>query len=598
MSGNFCGWQDSFAVLSRVFSEVTAPITSLLKKDQPFKWTLECESARQFIIKKLTDSPVLRLYDPELHCELHTDASSIGLGGALFQKENGILQPVAYYSRRTTACEARYHSYDLETLAIVEAVEHFRVFLYGKHFTVFTDCNSVRATALKKNLHPRVARWWVKLQDYDFSIEYRPGHKMQHIDYLSRNPVNDDSNELKVLALKTININKIANKDTLREFQQSDTFCKQIFDNPDCDHNLTVEQDMIVTKTKPRKYFVPIAARLLTMTLYHDESSHIGWDKCIQKIREDLYWPKMGKCLKKYINHCRACTLGKSHTGPRRGFCQQGEKPDDILETWHIDHAGPLVKSNGCTQILVIIDAFSKLCRLQPIPKKTSECSIQALLPVFEELGRPRRIVADRAAAFTSTIFQNFMSEQQVELHHIATGVPRGNAQVERLMRTMFNLLRATLTHDTEIHWTIALPAIEDNLNVTVHSVTGYSPAVLHFGTNPRLAATRKFLGEPPNDSFVDPEEAIPIAQQRMKKIGDRQAQRFNETRRRATLFKPGDVVAIEDSQLAGGGKLRPRYKGPYTIQKVLPHQRYLLHKKGRRTTVAAHDQLRPWSSQ
>lgn len=85
------------------YSQLTAPITSLLKKNHPFKWTPECESARQLIIKKLTDSPVLRLYNPELPCELHTDASSIGLAAAFFQKENGILQPVAYYSRRTTA---------------------------------------------------------------------------------------------------------------------------------------------------------------------------------------------------------------------------------------------------------------------------------------------------------------------------------------------------------------------------------------------------------------------------------------------------------------------------------------------------------------
>jgi hypothetical protein len=38
------------------------------------------------------------------------------------------------------------------------------------------------------------------------------------------------------------------------------------------------------------------------------------------------------------------------------------------------------------------------------------------------------------------------MDEPNVQLHHIATGVPRGNGKVERVMRTVFNLLRATLT--------------------------------------------------------------------------------------------------------------------------------------------------------
>lgn len=91
---------------------------------------------------------MLRIYNPDLPCELHINASSISLGAALLQKETGIALPIAYYSRRTPECESSYHSYDIETLAIVEAVEHFRVYLCGVHFTVFTDFNPVRATAL------------------------------------------------------------------------------------------------------------------------------------------------------------------------------------------------------------------------------------------------------------------------------------------------------------------------------------------------------------------------------------------------------------------------------------------------------------------
>lgn len=382
------------------FSELASPISALLRKNSVFEWTSECENARQLIISKLTDSPVLRIYNPDLNCELHTDASAIGLEAALLQNENGVVHPVAYFSRRTTDYEARYHSYDLETLAIVEAVEHFRVYLYGVHFTIYTDCNAVRATAVKKDLHPRVARWWVKLQDYDFAIEYRPANKMAHVDYLSRNPIEGEQ-ILKVCALRTLNVNKITNLGTLREFQLHDPVCSEIYADPNNHPDYTVINNVIVTNTKTPKCIVSVAARLLVMRLYHDESSHIGWDKCISKMREDLFWPKMGQCLKKYIRNCTACVLGKSHTGRRAGMWQHSDKLDDILDTWHIDHAGPLVKSNGCTQILVVIDAFSKLCRLMPIPKKTSEDSISALASIFEELGAPKRIIADRAAAFT-----------------------------------------------------------------------------------------------------------------------------------------------------------------------------------------------------
>jgi len=594
----FMGLAGYFRRFIKGFSQLTAPITALLKKNCVFNWTPECESVRQSLLEKLTDSPVLRMYNPNLPCELHTDASSIGIGAVLFQKENGVCAPVAYYSRRTTDYESRYHSYDLETLAIVDAVEHFRAYLYGVHFTVYTDCNSVRATSLKKNLHPRVARWWVKLQDYDFSIEYRPGHKMGHVDYLSRNPLNDE-NDLKVCVLKSLNIKKINNPETLREFQNNDSFCCDLFSNPESDPNLKVINHMVVTRTEPPKCFVPIAARLLTMRLYHDESSHIGFDKCINKMREDLYWPKMGKCLKKYIKNCRSCVLGKSHTGRRSGFWQHGTKPDDILHTWHIDHAGPLVKSNGCTQILVIIDAFSKFCKFQPIPRKTSEDSIRALMPIFNEIGKPKRIIADRAAAFTSIVFRNFVSEQGIELHLITTGMPRGNGQVERVMRTLFNLLRATLTTEKENRWTTILPAIEKDLNSTKHAVTGFAPTILQLGTNPRLPATQKFLGDAPvPENFVDPDEAVIEARARLRDSAFNQSQKFDSSRYKSIPFNVSDYVVVEDSQLGGGGKLKPKYKGPYIISKVLPNERYALQAKGRKPTVAAHEQLRPWPQQ
>lgn len=194
-------------------------------------------------------------------------------------------------------------------------------------------------------------------------------------------------------------------------------------------------------------------------------------------------------------------------------------------------------------------------------------------------------------------MFRKFLREQDVQLHHIATGVPRGNGQVERLMRTVFNLLRATLTDEKESKWTSAIAAIEDNINATIHSVTGYAPAVLHFGINPRLTATKEFFGDLATDNYIDPDKAIANARVRMRENANRQAQRFNATRYATHLFTIGDVVAIEDSQLAGGGKLKPKFRGPFTIRAILPNDRYQLHRKGQRSTVAAHDQLRPWPS-
>jgi len=60
------------------------------------------------------------------------------------------MAPIAYFSRATSDAEKNYHSYELETLAIVKAVERFHVYLQGINFKIITDCNSL-VLAMKKN---------------------------------------------------------------------------------------------------------------------------------------------------------------------------------------------------------------------------------------------------------------------------------------------------------------------------------------------------------------------------------------------------------------------------------------------------------------
>ena len=47
----------------------------------------------------------------------------------------------------------------------------------------------MRATAVKPDIQPRVTRWWVYMQHYDFDIVYRPRAQGAHVNYSSRNLV-------------------------------------------------------------------------------------------------------------------------------------------------------------------------------------------------------------------------------------------------------------------------------------------------------------------------------------------------------------------------------------------------------------------------
>lgn len=108
------------------YATKTASISQLTMKDINFVWGSEQDQTRQYLIKQLTSEPILAVFDPSLPTELHTDASSAGYGAVLMQLHSGgSKRVVAYYSKVKKGAESRYHSYELETLAVVRSLQHF-----------------------------------------------------------------------------------------------------------------------------------------------------------------------------------------------------------------------------------------------------------------------------------------------------------------------------------------------------------------------------------------------------------------------------------------------------------------------------------------
>ncbi|CAH2211450.1 jg9766, partial [Pararge aegeria aegeria] len=128
----FIGLASYFRKFIPNFSKVMKPLFSLTTGNGKLNWKPEHENIRQQIIAILSDKPVLMIFNPDYPIELHTDASADGYGAILFQKVDGVLRVVEYFSKRTTSPESRYHSYELETLAVVNAIKHFRHYLQGR----------------------------------------------------------------------------------------------------------------------------------------------------------------------------------------------------------------------------------------------------------------------------------------------------------------------------------------------------------------------------------------------------------------------------------------------------------------------------------
>lgn len=153
------------------------------------RWSPECQLAFDTLIDKLTTAPVLGFADPALPYILHTDASTNGLGAALYQEQEGRLRVIAYASRGLSSSESRYPAHKLEFLALKWSVtEKFHDYLYGASFTVVTDNNPLTYILTSAKLDATGHRWLAALSTFSFKIQYRAGKQNLDADALSRLP--------------------------------------------------------------------------------------------------------------------------------------------------------------------------------------------------------------------------------------------------------------------------------------------------------------------------------------------------------------------------------------------------------------------------
>lgn len=175
------------------FAAIASPLHALTRKDVEFSWSQECQEAFDGLKRALVTAPILAypLFDQPF--VLETDASGRGIGAILSQRlSNGQLHPVAFGSRALSSPEKNYCISELETLAVVWAIQHFHAYLYGHEVTVLTDHAAVRAILETPTPSGKHARWWLKVFASGVGkvhITYRPGSQNAKADALSRNPV-------------------------------------------------------------------------------------------------------------------------------------------------------------------------------------------------------------------------------------------------------------------------------------------------------------------------------------------------------------------------------------------------------------------------
>ena len=110
---------------------MVTPLTRMTKKEGgkyvPFLWGPEQQAAFDLLKKPFTSAPILCHFDYEWEIIVETDASDYISAGILSQyDDDGVLHPVAFYSKKHSPAECNYEIYEKELWAIVRAFEEWR----------------------------------------------------------------------------------------------------------------------------------------------------------------------------------------------------------------------------------------------------------------------------------------------------------------------------------------------------------------------------------------------------------------------------------------------------------------------------------------
>ena len=573
------------------YASYVAPLLGLLKKGNKWKWTSEMQIAFETLREKFANTIHLIQPDERLPYIIHTDASSKAIGAVLMQKDSeGNVSIVSTASRVLHSAETRYTTCEQELLAVVYALEKFRVYVYGNKIFVNTDNRALiflQKCAITSN---RVARWLITIQEYDIELQHIRGVENHLADILSRNPAGLEVDEIQDLTKpNTISVNKIElktdqavlkNLKNLADKQKNDPrlrITREKAENDPADNKHRIEEDVLFRRDRLGaiwKAMLPECLEAPIIQYVHTSLGHAGVDKCVWEINQSFHLKNVGRKVRRLIASCDICQRVK-HPNRSLDIQERSHVPDKPGELCSIDLYGPLPTGRGGVRyILVCFEVFSKYVKLYPLKAATTKSCLNKLVNhYFLEVVKPKVILSDNGTQFQSPLWKGTMQKHDVKVRYSAIRHPQSNPS-ERCMREISKFCRI-YCHSNHRKWAELIPHIENWLNNTVASATLYTPVELLFGAE-RNNLFRKCLPNLPKGEAKHEEiqEKIAKAYERMKQ---RAHDRKNKRKHGNATWKPRihEKVLLRtqpssDAIARVTGKFIRPYEGPYMISKVI----------------------------
>lgn len=563
------------------------PLQELLQGDAKFYWDETKERSFQALKEALTSAPVLALYDENAETELHTDASGYGIGAVLVQIQEGAEKVIAYASRVLSKSEVNYSTTEKECLAVIWAINKFRPYLFGKPFTVVTDHHSLCWLTSLKDPSGRLARWALRLQEYDVTVVFKNGRKHKDADSLSRNPLIEHNSMNGISALTELG-------DVAAEQREDSELLRTIEalekGEPTKGEFQLIDGTLYKSNYDPLgpKWLLVVPAHLQPAILkyFHDApiSGHLGFVKTLDRIRRRYYWKGLYRSVKHYVSHCKECQRRKHVPQLPPGHLVPIPPAAAPFHRIGIDLLGRFPKSTtGNRWIIVCTDYLTRYAVTKPVPTaEAPEVAKFLVEDIILKHGAPRVMISDRGKVFQSRLVSEVMSRCDI-VHRMTTAYhPQTNGLTERFNKTLADMLSMYVDVEQK-DWDTILPVVTFAYNTARQDTTGFTPFFLLHGREAETTMDTLFPFQPDDtqDDYVKQlitrvEEARQLARIRTLAAQEKDRQRYDD-KHRPVAYSPGDLVWIFTPVRKVGlsEKLLKRYFGPYRVIRRLSDVTY-----------------------
>lgn len=389
----FLGLTGYYHKFIKGYGSVAKPLTELTKKDG-FHWGLAAQAAFDNFKRIMATSPVLVLPDFTQPFEVECDASGRGIGAVLMQQRKSL----AYFSKALSSTALSKSAYDKEIMALALAVQHWRPYLLGRHFLVYTDQKSLRHLPQQCITTIDQQSWMAKLLGYSFDIVYKPGPENKAANALSRIPKEGELNGLMCFPVWLDGLeltHEVGNDPYLQKVitdLQQDPSSRAGFVHK---HGILFYQGrLVVSASSPR------IQQLIEEFHSTPQGGHSGFLHTYGRIAENLYWVGMKKHIQDFVKSCDTWQRQKYAALSPGGLLQPLDIPNLIWEDLSMDFVTGLLKSSGFEAILVVVDRLSKYAHFLPLKHPYTAKGVAELFAkeVVRLHGIPNSIVSDRSS--------------------------------------------------------------------------------------------------------------------------------------------------------------------------------------------------------